>query len=332
MKKLYHLGNPNLQKLDLPFVWKGNPLNNKRRFENHEHLFSTTWGDVVKWRRDERPFKKEKQSDGWKLPVSSDFSWLKTEDDCVAWLGHATFFIRLKGKSFLIDPILGGVGPLKRRCPFPIDPEEFPHLDAILISHDHRDHLDAKSVRKLGKLNPEARWLTGLNLGRRVGRMSRSKKVEEAGWYQTYTPFDDVKVHYLPTRHWSRRFLSDTNKSLWGAFVFESEDFKIYFGSDSGYGSHYKDAAKVFGKFDVAMLGIGAYEPRWFMAPSHTSPEDAWQAFEDLNADVLIPMHYGVFDLSDEPFSQPEQLIRKCAEKTPEKLRVLQAGEAHFLR
>jgi L-ascorbate metabolism protein UlaG (beta-lactamase superfamily) len=131
----------------------------------------------------------------------------------------------------------------------------------------------------------------------------------EMGWYQQFQGFENIKITYLPTRHWGRRLLRDTNKRLWGAFVIESETRSLYFGSDSGYGSHFKELSELFPNLDYAMLGIGAFQPEWFMQPVHMSPTEAIQAFHDSGAKHMIPMHHGTLDLSDEPAGLPMRLI-----------------------
>ena len=158
-----------------------------------------------------------------------------------------------------------------------------------------------------------------------------TNKMQMAGWYQQFqTNSDDLKIYFLPIRHWSRRGLFDTNKRLWGGYVIQSAGKTVYFGGDSGYGSQYKQASELFPKIDYFLIGIGAYEPRWFMESNHNNPADAVQAFADAKAETLIPMHYGTFDLSDEPPSQPLKLLKTEAEKAgiADKVKALKIGES----
>jgi L-ascorbate metabolism protein UlaG (beta-lactamase superfamily) len=149
-----------------------------------------------------------------------------------------------------------------------------------------------------------------------VKDFTKSEKVQEAGWYQKYDTGDNpLSITFVPSHHWSKRGLWDTNKRLWGGFVIEGDGKRIFFGGDSGYDSHYQQIGEIFERFDYVVLGIGAYEPIWFMKPNHQSPEEALKAFQDLNADRLIPMHYGTFNLSDEPLGQPLKGLRDAAEK-----------------
>jgi L-ascorbate metabolism protein UlaG (beta-lactamase superfamily) len=131
-------------------------------------------------------------------------------------------------------------------------------------------------------------------------------ELQTAGWYQKYnTTHTQVEVFFLPARHWSRRGLTDTNKRLWGSFLLQTNDTKIYFSGDTGYGSHLKEVKDLFGDIDYFICGIGAYKPEWFMHPNHISPKDALKAANEMQAKYFVPMHYGTFDLSDEPISEP---------------------------
>lgn len=163
----------------------------------------------------------------------------------------------------------------------------------------------------LAEQNRQAIWLGGLGLDTLLLQdWTGSKNIQAAGWYQQYDlPHSPVKISYLPTRHWSRRGLCDTNASLWGAFLLEHKGKKIYFGGDSGYGGHLKKVNELFGEIDYYLAGIGAFAPRWFMSPSHMHPEEVAQSSNDLQAKNLLPMHFGTFDLSDEPLLEPAHLI-----------------------
>jgi L-ascorbate metabolism protein UlaG (beta-lactamase superfamily) len=137
----------------------------------------------------------------------------------------------------------------------------------------------------------------------------------------------------LPARHSSRRSVNDVNKRLWGAFVIKSKDKTIYYGGDSGYGSHYKEAGELYPDIDVALIGVGAYSPPWFMSPNHQDPQQAVQAFNDTRAKMMIPFHYGSFDMADEPLSEPENILRTLADENEikQQLRIVKIGEAVIL-
>jgi L-ascorbate metabolism protein UlaG (beta-lactamase superfamily) len=294
--------------------WAGNPVDKKGRFVNLEFPHIPRFKDVWRWQTGPRPNKLNKKQDKWVPALVQNNAFVKSEDDCIVWLGHAWFFMRLAGVNMLIDPVLFPNRFLKQRVLNPYPPHQLGPIDLILISHDHRDHCDEKSLRRLMKLNPTATIVCGLNMGRLLRRWGHNHIIE-MGWYQQFSPINGIELTYMPTRHWSRRLFRDTNHRLWGSFMIKGNDKHIYFGSDSGFGSHYKELSSYFPEIDYAMLGIGAFMPEWFMSPVHTSPTEAVQAFNDTGAKCMIPMHYGMLDLSDEPASLPLKIIRELEEK-----------------
>jgi len=311
--------NPSLAAVPGMEDYEGTPLDGKGLFINEEFIFWPKLGELLKWKTSSNPYKEEKKNYTDKLEVIKRSSLDDIADNSITWLGHASYLLHLGGVRILIDPILTEPGFfLKRNSELPFDTKDFINIDYILISHNHRDHCDKESIELLAKQNPEANWLCGLGLDKLLlSGWTASKKIQPAGWYQQYQLEDiGLSISYLPTRHWSRRGLRDTNMSLWGAFMLEYADKKIYFGSDSGYGSHLKQVHELFGKVDYYIAGIGAFAPRWFMAASHMHPEEVAQSCIDLQAENLLPMHFGTFDLSDEPLLEPLRLIRQLkAEK-----------------
>jgi L-ascorbate metabolism protein UlaG (beta-lactamase superfamily) len=293
--------------------YEGTPLDGKGLFINEEFVFWPKLGELFKWKTSSNPYKEEKRNATDKLEVINRSSLDELADNSITWLGHASYLLHLGGMRILIDPILTEPGFfLRRNSDLPFKLADFINIDYILISHNHRDHCDKESIQLLAKQNPETNWLCGLGLDSLLlNNWTGSNKIQAAGWYQQYQLRSDLTISYLPTRHWSRRGLNDTNASLWGAFMIESEGKKIYFGGDSGYGSHLKQVNKLFGKVDYYIAGIGAFAPRWFMAASHMHPEEVAQSCLDLQADNLLPMHFGTFDLSDEPLLEPLRLIRQ---------------------
>lgn len=309
--------NPKLPTVKFPEGWIGTPVDLDGRFMNLDHPFTASLLEVMRWQFQANPFKKQKKAERWRPHVNKDISWLTGSDDVIVWLGHSTFYIRINGIQMLTDPVFGDILSVKRQSEFPADPQDFRNLGYILLSHDHRDHLDKKSLNVLAKNNPETTYLTGLGMKDIVHAFTRSEKIEEAGWYQQFnTMQQSLNITFIPARHWSKRGLFDTNSRLWGGFVIEAKGKRIFFGGDSGYDIHYKQLGNVFGSFDYAILGIGAYEPAWFMGANHQSPADALKAFKDLNARYFIPMHYSTFDLSDEPLSQPLKDLYQASEAT----------------
>ncbi len=296
--------------------WKGNPLDDNGCFLHPDYPFELGWMDVLKWKLfTKNPYQEKKKNDPWRATVVKDSGFLRHDRDVFVWLGHASFFFRLNGINILIDPVFGKLAPLTPRfSELPVSAEKFQNIDLVLLTHDHRDHCDEASLKFLLKNNPKAKIITGLNMQPVVSAWSNGCPIVEMGWFQLVDNESlGLKIFYLPTRHWCRRWLTDTNKRLWGAFVLQTDSTTIYFGADSGYGNHYKQAAALFPKIDYAFLGIGAFAPEWFMHPNHMSPADAWQAFHDLGAARMIPMHYGTFDLSDEPLGEPERFLKSIS-------------------
>ncbi|MBI5913974.1 MAG: MBL fold metallo-hydrolase [Bacteroidetes bacterium] len=246
------------------------------------------------------------------------------------------FFFRLNGLNILIDPVFGRLSPFTpRHSELPVSPEKLRNLDLILVTHDHRDHCDEPSLRLLMKNNPQAHIITGLRMSEVLKPWSNGHRITEMGWFQKFENEEvKLKITYLPTRHWCRRWLTDMNRRLWGAFVLETPETTLYFGGDSGYGQHFTQTAQLFPHIGYAFLGIGAFAPEWFMQSNHMSPADAWQAFRDLGAARLVPMHYGTFDLSDEPMGEPERLLREIQQDHPAHDRVdfLTVGKSKPLR
>jgi L-ascorbate metabolism protein UlaG (beta-lactamase superfamily) len=320
---------------NLPTVktnWKGTPVDEKDRFVNAEFPFLPKISDLLKWQTSGNPQKEEKQSDTARLEVRDPTEFLQNEQDGILWLGHAGFFVRLAGKSILIDAIFEKPPLVKIYVDVPSPIEKIRRVDYLLVSHDHRDHCDEETIRQITQKFPEAEILGGLGMEDIFSEWKTpSNRVQTAAWYQQFAlPDEQLKIFFLPVRHWSRRGLFDTNKRLWGAFVIQSQNQTIYFSGDSGYGSHYKEVGELFPKIDYFLIGIGAYKPVWFMKPNHNSPADALQGFIDSKAERLIPMHYGRFDLSDEPPGEPLRLLREKAQQVniSDKIKALNINES----
>ena len=319
--------NPNLE--TILKAWQGTPIDQNGRFMNHEFPFNDKFSNALKWMLEKNPQRKLKNNDQWKMQVIKDDTFLNSKEDIIVFLGHATFFIRLNGKQILIDPVFESI-PFKRRfTEFPISTSKLVDIDYVLVSHSHYDHCDKKSLKLLQKQNPKAKFLTGLKMESLLNKWVKNNEIQEAGWYQKYNLDNKVEISFLPSRHWSNRSLGDKNERLWGAFILKSNKKTIYFGGDSGYGSHFKKVGNLFSKIDVALIGAGAYSPRWFMSPNHQDPQDAIKAFNDTKASMMIPFHYGTFDLADEPLSEPENILKKLVKekKVKQQLKIVKLGE-----
>ncbi len=297
--------------------WPGTPVDQKDRFINHEFPFLPSTVDLLKWKIGGNQMKTEKENDTGRLEVKDPRPFLESGEDGIMWLGHASFFIRLNGVAILTDPVFGDPSLISRFVPVPSPIDALRQVDYVLLSHDHRDHMDEATLRAIAEKFPNAKFLAGLRSEDVLDEWKTpTNSIGTAGWFQEFAVNDPrLQIYFLPVRHWSRRGLFDTNWRLWGGYVIQSEAATIYFGGDSGYGRHYREAAELFPKIDYFLIGIGAYEPRWFMEPNHNNPSDVVKAFVDSGARTLIPMHYGTFDLSDEPPSQPLQQLMDEAGK-----------------
>ncbi len=325
-----YVSNPDLLTMLPAPRWPGTPVDARGRFLNHEFPFLQSPRAVARWMLQRNPQRAEKKAEHFHLPVVRTDANLRGTDNVIIWLGHASFFVRLGGISLLIDPVLGNLPVGGRRLSaLPLDPAALTGLDYILVSHAHYDHCDKPSLRQLFAQNPQARFLTGLGMSKLLADWLPGAAVQEAGWYQQYRTEGRLTVTFLPSRHWSNRSLGDVNETLWGAFVLQAGGRQVYFSGDSGYGSHFKEVGQLFPGLDVALMGAGAYAPRWFMGPNHQDPAQAVQAFHDTGAKVFVPMHYGTFDLSDEPVGEAPRLLRgyQAAGQLNGTLRLPAAGE-----
>jgi N-acyl-phosphatidylethanolamine-hydrolysing phospholipase D len=223
------------------------------------------------------------------------------------WVGHATYALHEGGDVVLTDPIFSNRALLPRRLHPPGVPiESIPAHAMALISHSHYDHLDAGSV---DALPASLRWFVPKGLGDWFRKRGRPRVVE-LDWWQSARA-GEWRFTCLPSQHWSLRLGMDQNESLWCAWLIESAQRRYFFAGDTGYFAGFAEYGKSFGPIDAAMLPIGAYEPRWFMRSQHMNPAEAYQTFLDLRARYLLPMHWGTFDLTDEPLDLPPRALRE---------------------
>jgi L-ascorbate metabolism protein UlaG (beta-lactamase superfamily) len=232
----------------------------------------------------------------------------RAPEPALTWIGHATYLVSLGGRSILIDPVFSErLAMLPRNVPPGLARADLPKLDLVCITHNHRDHMDAPSLRLIGD---EPVYVVPLGLGVWFRRAGYPRVVELEWWEQR--EIEGVAVTFVPSQHWSKRGLFDDNDSLWGGYVLERDGVRVYHSGDTAYFDGFAQIAARCGPITAAMLPIGAYEPRWFMRSQHMNPSDAVQAFEDLRADRFFAMHWGTFKLTDEPLDQPPQLLREC--------------------
>lgn len=325
-----YIRNENLETVKAS--WQGTPVDQEGRFVNVEYPFLPSTVELLKWRMSSNPQAEEKKNDRSPLQVLDPTEFLSGTNDGILWLGHASVLLRLNEKTILIDPVFGDPSFIERYIEVPSTLEKIRRVDYILISHDHRDHMDEPTIRALARKFPESKFLAGLGSENLLKEWTGdAERVKTAGWFQRFAVEDeDLKIAFVPVRHWSRRGLFDTNERLWGGYIISGAGRTFYHGGDSGYGSHYREMAEVFGEIDYFIIGIGSYAPRWFMQANHNNPEDALQAFIDSRAKILVPMHYATFNMSDEPPSEPLRRLQEKADEAgvADKIKPLQIYES----
>ncbi|RME99809.1 MAG: MBL fold metallo-hydrolase [Bacteroidetes bacterium] len=323
---------------DLPFIksdWPGNPYKDGA-FQYLSDPFYPDWKMVLRMMISPNPKAKAKRADHWTPPVHSTSHWFEDrENDFIVWLGHACFVIQLGGRRYITDPVLQGMPLVPRLVSPPFRTSAIPHLDYILISHDHRDHCDQTTLKDLLTNNSILKILAPLGMEQTIQDWIGDTTLETAGWFQQYQQAStEPQLTFMPTRHWSRRWLHDFNRVLWGAFVLQYADKTIYFGGDSAlHRGHYQTTAELFPQIDYALLPIGAYDPSYLMQGAHMNPEEATEAFGILGAKHFVPMHYGTYDLSNEPISEPLQRVQAAMKKADqyEQLLVPKVNEVVYL-
>lgn len=320
------------------------PHHTKTGFKNVYQQTDKGLLDVLKWRW-------SRSSDQVPGVEDYDFPLRKTNPDLLksniekaslTWIGHATFLLQFKGLNILTDPQfseraspVSWAGP-RRVVPPALTIDQLPEIDAVVISHDHYDSLDVASVRSLSLHNQQRRltfivplgmkaWFDDLNL--------ESIEVVELDWGQSHR-VQGVNFIAEPSQHWCKRSLFDTNERLWASFVIESKGDHIFFAGDTGYAPHFREIGEKYGQFNLALLPIGAYEPRWFMKENHVNPEEAVKIHQDLHARYSVAMHWGTFILTDEPLDEPPlklAIALKEKQLPTSSFEVYQHGETRFI-
>ena len=261
-----------------------------------------------------------------RVPADRDAIHRTDAQSRVTWIGHSSFLVTLQGASFLVDPVFSNrIAYLVPRHGEPgLLADELPALTALLVTHNHYDHLDAPSIRALPRELPV---FTAAGLGRWFRRRG-FREVTEMLWWERASA-GPLTVTFVPARHWSRRVIGDTNRSAWGGFVVEDGRRTVYHAGDTGWFAGFAAIAERFPAIDLALLPIGAYAPAWFMEPHHMNPEQALDALSVLRARAMVPMHWGAFQLTDEPLREPlDRLLAAWTLRRPEaRLQLLAVGE-----
>jgi L-ascorbate metabolism protein UlaG (beta-lactamase superfamily) len=248
------------------------------------------------------------------------------------WVGHSTYLVRLGGVTILTDPVWSAKisGVSRRLTPPGLAWNELPKIDVVVISHDHYDHLDAPTIKRLPRSTP---ILCGASLGAWFRRRGFTE-VTELDWWES-AEAAGVRFDFVPSHHWSRRGLFDTCATLWGGWVMTAPDgTRTYHAGDSGYGHRFAEIGERFPGIDLAMMPIGAYDPRWFLRAVHMDPAEAVRALDDVGAKRLASMHWGTFILTHEPVDEPLGEIHKAwaaSGRDPQDLWALAVGETRSL-
>jgi len=275
------------------------------------------------------------------LPVhfelaDNDPAWLARNraENSLTWIGHASFLLQWGGRNLLTDPHfsaraspLSFAGP-KRLAPPGLALDALPAVDIVLISHNHYDHLDHASVKALAAAHPQAHFLVPHGLRRWLQRRG-AQRVIELDWWQT-VDLAGCRITAVPAQHFSGRGLFDRDRTLWCGFVVEVDGARTYFAGDTGYSQDFADIGARFAPIDLALIPIGAYAPRWFMAPVHVDPYGAVRIHQDVGARQSVAMHWGGFRLTTEPLDEPPRLLAAAvaAAGLPESaFRTLRHGE-----
>lgn len=251
----------------------------------------------------------------------------------ITWMGHSAMLVEIDGLGVLVDPVwdkrsspVSWAGP-KRFFDAPLPLTELPPIDVVLISHDHYDHLGAQTIRELSRLKSakHAQWITSLGVGKRLqGFGVKKERIAELDWTESLTVKGvrnsaELKISALPSRHFSGRGLFDRFDTLWSSFVLKGNQHNIYFGADSGLWEGFAEIGKQFGPFDLAMLEIGAYNDLW--KSIHMGPDGAVEAFTELcTSALLMPIHWGLFNLALHAWRQPIERITELADSSGIKL------------
>lgn len=265
------------------------------------------------------------------LPViRTDLKGFKDEQPVIVWFGHSSFLIKFKNRNILVDPIFSlrpspvqYVGSKAYAGTMAFTPEDFPHIDAIIISHDHYDHLDYNTITAMKE--KADLFCVPLGVNEHLLHWGISpEKIREFDWWDSITLFDDFQLTSTPARHFSGRGFQ-RDKTLWSSYALITPEYRIFIGGDSGYDSSFKTIGEKFGRFDIAMLECGQYDKQWPYI--HMMPEETVQASRDLNADVLLPVHWGKFTLALHPWSEPIRRALRHADKLGVKVTTPIIGE-----
>lgn len=290
------------------------------RFHNPWKPFKHSWWDFFRWlaTRSPKSWPASVENPRFDIPPQT----VEGENLRVTFIGHSTVLIQTQGLNILTDPIWAEwPAPFKwKRSKRILKPgihfENLPKIDAVLVSHNHYDHLDVVFIQKIWRRDQPV-ILAPLGNDAVIQSFDPTIAVETLDWEQSRTIHSRITIYLQPAQHWSARGAWDINKALWGAFVLETEGGNIYFAGDTGYGNGdlFRNAKKKFGHFRFALLPIGAYEPRWLTGYAHMDPEESVLAHMSLGEPLSMAIHFGTFRLSDEGYEDPIETLEAAMKK-----------------
>lgn len=301
--------------------YEGDPNDhfNGTTFENTGDVASKGFMDVLKWYRTREPGE-------WSELREEEVTYAKPDATApdsgivITYVNHSTFLIQTAGLNILTDPVwservspVSFAGP-KRFRPPGVRFEDLPEIDLIVISHNHYDHLDIETLRRLNQ-NFEPLVITSLGVSRYLNEEG-IMNTAEIDWWENYQVSSELTVHSVPAQHFSGRGLYDRDKTLWTGYVLHSGDQKIYFAGDTGYGEFFKEIGERFAPIDLGLIPIGAYKPRWFMKPMHVNPAEAILVHKDVGAIKSLGMHFGTFPMADDSMNDPQNDLNTALEES----------------
>ncbi len=315
---------------------KMNKINKSKQFNNdkfNNYKPSPDWGffkmlpimwDFLVTNNDRKP--------DIELPIKKvEFNQItnaKSDELKVTWIGHSSQMINIDGKLILTDPIFEKktvfMGPSRYNGDVPLNIDDLPEIDLVLISHNHYDHLNSYTIEKI---HPKVKqFIVPLLVGAELEKMGVPReKIIELDWWEETTPFEDFLIAFTPTQHFSGRGLFDRDETLWGSYVIRGSHHKIYFSGDSGYFKGFKEIGDKYGPFDYTFMECGAYNKKWRFV--HMMPEETVQAHLDLKGKILQPIHWGTFNLALHAWYDPMQRVAKAADSLGVQLSTPIVGE-----